>query len=95
MDAEDGAMNHDPRDVETMARLYAIMDRANPDEIMPSGELFWTLFEENGWLGLDALQAKGWKITTRDTDYAVALPNGTAWAQMHDAAPICPREDKE
>ena len=58
-------MSHDARDVETMARLLCGIMQCDPDKIDEDGAPAWYSWEAWGDKALDALQAKGWKITAQ------------------------------
>lgn len=84
-------MTHDPRDVETMARLLSeAFGRRMHDDC-------GVIYGEQGARFLDALQAKGWKITTRKVP-ATEFPDQVSWmretihtwSHVHDAAPLTP-----
>ena len=77
-------MTHDPRDIETLARMLCLY---------PDSEL-WEAWKPPAIRLLDALKAKKWKITSVDTwQYSPSSVYGEpVWRTTHDAAPICPRD---
>ena len=75
---------HDPQDVETVARL---LSGAFDYDITDRDGAAWESFKGDSAMLLDALQAKGWKITARPKPDAW---NGAA-VNYHDDADICPR----
>ena len=87
-------MTHAPEDVEVMARLLCEgAGYRDPDMMTPHGNNpIWWSWRDHAIRTLDALQAKGWKITT---PFIEPKTVSSTWALMHDAASICPREDKE
>ena len=86
------SMTHDPRDVETMARLLCEAQGVDPDHAMQGDVRHgWQFNAIEAASLLDALHAKGWKITDK---HSVESGVHSRWDLMHDAAPICPRDEQ-
>ena len=81
---------HDPADVEYMARLLCIADGRDPDKKWNENALH-NEFKFAAERALDHMAATGVKMTTRRLD-ALPIPDAI-WEDYHDLAPMTPRDN--
>ena len=82
---------HDPADVEYMARLLCIADGRDPDKKWNENALH-NEFKFAAERALDHMAATGVKMTNRETIVNVRPEAGFGWQSVHDAAPMAPRD---